>query len=249
MTRATLLSLLVLLATAASAHAQEYRDSYPKNPAIDVQGYVFHLTFTDDSDEVVGVTTARALFLEPGQSALRLDLIGRSVTLDGAGMVVDRVAEASEERGFRHEGDELFIDLGREIRVGDRVEVTVHYSGRPAAGLIIGPNKYGDRTYFSDNWSSRVRNWLPVVDHPYDKATTEMVVVAPIPIASIATVVSAKVGCFRSVRIASFRSCANAPIVSTPPLLVPLFAPPASRRVSSRSPTAQRPAPTTAATQ
>jgi len=55
----------------------------------------------------------------------------------------------------------------------------VDYEGAPTDGLDIGPNKYGDRTFFSDNWSSRVRHWLPVVDHPYDKATTEMIITAP----------------------------------------------------------------------
>ena len=41
----------------------------------------------------------------------------------------------------------------------------------PAAGLLIGPNTHGERTFFSDNWPNKARQWLPVVDHPYDKAT------------------------------------------------------------------------------
>ena len=38
---------------------------------------------------------------------------------------------------------------------------------------------FRDRTFFSDNWSSRVRNWLPTVDHPYDKSANEFVITAP----------------------------------------------------------------------
>ncbi|MCJ7467490.1 MAG: M1 family peptidase, partial [Maribacter sp.] len=40
-------------------------------------------------------------------------------------------------------------------------------------------NKYGDRTFFSDNWPDKGRNWLATIDHPYDKATCEFIVTAP----------------------------------------------------------------------
>ncbi len=53
------------------------------------------------------------------------------------------------------------------------------YHGVPAGGLLVGPNKHGDRTFFSDNWPNKARQWLPVVDHPYDKATAEFRVTAP----------------------------------------------------------------------
>ena len=32
---------------------------------------------------------------------------------------------------------------------------------------------------FSENWPNRARQWLPMIDHPYDKATGEFVVTAP----------------------------------------------------------------------
>ncbi len=174
-----LLLALAFLACASNASAQQYGDSYPINPGIDVLGYVFQLTFSDDSDEVSGVATASVRYLSPGQSQFRLDLIQTSDDLDGKGMTVSRVEMEGKALSFRHEEDQIFIDLGRVMAVQERVQVTVRYAGQSAAGLVIGPNKYGDRTFFSDNWSSRVRNWLPVVDHPSDKATTEMIVVAP----------------------------------------------------------------------
>ena len=49
----------------------------------------------------------------------------------------------------------------------------------PADGLIISKNKYGDRTFFSDNWPDRAHNWLPCNDHPFDKASVEFIVTAP----------------------------------------------------------------------
>ena len=60
-----------------------------------------------------------------------------------------------------------------------RARVVVRYSGTPATGLLIGKNKHGDRTFFSDNWPNRARHWLPTIDHPYDKATSEFIVTAP----------------------------------------------------------------------
>ncbi|MEO5995880.1 MAG: M1 family metallopeptidase, partial [Chitinophagaceae bacterium] len=51
--------------------------------------------------------------------------------------------------------------------------------GVPADGMRIGPNKYGERTFFSENWPNNTRHWLPSIDHPYDKATCEFIVKAP----------------------------------------------------------------------
>ena len=172
-----LLALCLNLASAAQSVEGEYRDSYPRNEAIDMLGYVFELTFSDDSDAVRGRTTATARVQRTGQRELRLDLV--EATSDSKGMNVTAIESDGATLKFRHESNQLFIDLGREAAPGELIEVVISYSGVPAAGLVIGPNKYGDRTFFSDNWSSRVRNWLPVVDHPSDKATTEMIVVAP----------------------------------------------------------------------
>jgi aminopeptidase N len=55
----------------------------------------------------------------------------------------------------------------------------VKYRGVPARGLVIGLNKYKERTFFSVNWPNLARQWLPIVDHPYDKATSEFVITAP----------------------------------------------------------------------
>jgi aminopeptidase N len=173
----TLVSALSTLPSGASA--QDYRDAYPKNPGIDMLGYVFELTLSDQTDVVEGVATATARYVDGGQRELRLDLIQPLDSLDGAGMTVSRVTTGDDDLAFRQADHQLLIDLGRTIPAGERVQVQVHYSGRPSDGLDIGPNRYGDRTFFSDNWSSRVRAWLPVVDHPYDKATTEMIVTAP----------------------------------------------------------------------
>ena len=171
--------LPLLLLITLPARAQDYSDSYPKNTGIDIQGYVFRLAVTDDSDVVMGRTVVDARYVTGGQTTLRLDLLGKTAEREGKGMEVTEVKMDGRELSFAHANDALVIDLGSPVPAGQRITVSVEYEGIPADGMDIGPNTYGDRTFFSDNWSSRVRGWLPVVDHPYDKATTEMIIIHP----------------------------------------------------------------------
>ncbi|NQV73508.1 M1 family metallopeptidase [bacterium] len=176
--------LLLLLLFCSSSVAQEtpydrVSDQYPKNRNIDVLNYAFDIKLADQSDMIEMVATIDVLFVGPGQHQLRLDLVKTSDELDGKGMIIDSITMDGASLAFQHQGDELLIDLGREMPKSERIQVSVTYHGRPALGLIIGPTKYGDHSYFSKNWSSRARNWLATVDHPYDKATSEFIVTAP----------------------------------------------------------------------
>ncbi|WP_419861072.1 M1 family metallopeptidase [Candidatus Palauibacter sp.] len=152
-------------------------DTYPKNPAIDALNYAFALTLSDETDVISGEATIDLRFLEAGIEEVRLDLIEEKP--DGTGMRVRGVAGADGPLEFEHREDALFISLAPPVEAGERRRVTVAYEGVPATGLIIGPNKHGDRTFFSDNWPNKARNWLPTIDHPYDKAASELIVTAP----------------------------------------------------------------------
>ncbi len=180
-----LLSLLLCAAVPAfpvraqPAEPGPVQDGYPKNWDVDVQHYAFALQLSDDTDSIAGQATVEVRFLAPGHSTLRLDLVKQSTALDDRGMVVGRVHMGGRDLAFRHEDDQIFIDLGREANAQELVRLTVEYHGIPATGLQIAPTKHGDRSFFSDNWSSRAKNWLPTVDHPYDKATNEFMVTAP----------------------------------------------------------------------
>ena len=155
----------------------EVPDTYPKNPDIDAINYTFKLSLSDDTDEIVGEATVDLRFRVDGISEIRLDLISQGE--DGSGMAVTGVAAGGESVAFTHEGNELLIHLPVPSRASQRSQYTIRYRGVPATGLIIGDNKHGDRTFFSDNWPNRARNWLPTIDHPYDKAMCEFVVTAP----------------------------------------------------------------------
>jgi aminopeptidase N len=153
-------------------------DNYPRQPAIDIQDYLFKLELRDDTNRIEGQTQVDVLFRTDGASQIFLDLVGKSA--DGkTGMVVSKVMSAGKLLVFRHESNRLLIDLGQASKAGERRLITVDYSGVPADGLIIGPNKNGQRVFFGDNFPDRCRYWLPVVDHPYDKASCEFDITAP----------------------------------------------------------------------
>ncbi len=174
--------ICLVLSTPVRAQETAYDrvgDHYPKNEGIDILHYSFDIHLTDESQVIQVVATVDARFESEGQSQLRLDLVHQSDALDGKGMIVDRVFSGNQELAYDHSDNQLFINLGQSVPAGERRQVSVAYHGKPATGLILDSNKYGDFTVFSDNWSSKARNWLATVDHPYDKATSEFIVTAP----------------------------------------------------------------------
>lgn len=156
-----------------------FTDPYPKNPNIDAINYKFEFELSDDTDEILGRATVDIRFLADGIKTLRLDLIEKSSALDNKGMSVTTVESNGEPVAYKHEDNVLLITLRSPSAKNQRSQFTITYHGIPATGLIIADNKYGDRTFFSDNWPNKGRNWLPTIDHPYDKATCEFVVTAP----------------------------------------------------------------------
>jgi aminopeptidase N len=152
-------------------------DDYPRRIGIDVEHYRFELELSDETDRIEGLATISVRFTNNGVTELPLDLTGLGTS--GRGMTVSSVTAGGQALVFVHESDLLSIVLSAPGRVGERLSVSVSYAGEPDAGLVVGPNRHGDRTFFSDNWPNRARSWLPTIDHPYDKATSEMLVTAP----------------------------------------------------------------------
>ncbi len=155
-------------------------DTYPKNPDIDVLHYAFDLTLSDETDLIRATAAIRVQFKTEGIDRLRLDFIRKSEEMEGKGMVVTGITSESQPLEYTHDAQVLWISLPRPSVAREDRTIVIQYEGIPATGLIIGPNKYGDRTFFSDNWPNKARNWLPTVDHPYDKATCEFRVTAPL---------------------------------------------------------------------
>lgn len=169
-----LLSCILILSTTLS-----FADNYPKNPKIDVLNYAFRIELSDESDQIKCEATIDVRYVGEGVQILRLDLVKSSQKLGNKGMTVTQVMSAGKNLTFSHENDSLLINLPEPSKAQQRSTYTISYSGIPATGLKIANNKYGELTFFSDNWPNLGRNWLAMVDHPYDKATSEFLVTAP----------------------------------------------------------------------
>ena len=151
------------------------KDPYPKNPNIDILNYSFELHLNDSTDIIYGTANIK-LSIKPNEDNVRFDLISKNK--EGKGMSVEYILFNGKEIPYSHVDNVINIDTrGIVYSISDMI--TVKYEGIPITGLIIGPNMHGDRTFFSDNWPNKARNWLPLVDHPYDKSTTDFIIIAP----------------------------------------------------------------------
>ncbi len=153
-------------------------NAFGQSPNIDVLHYAFHLELTDESDEITGRAVVTIKFTEANVASFSLDLIGREDN-GKTGMRVTSVTRNKEALTFNHEDHKIKISLPIAADKGDEQTFMISYQGTPADGLVISKNKYGDRTFFGDNWPNRARHWLPSNDHLSDKATMEFIVTAP----------------------------------------------------------------------
>ena len=175
------LAALIAMAAASSVAA----DTYPRQTGVDAIHYQFRLTLGDQSDEIAGETTITVKFLLDNVRDVQLDLTSAS---GGKGMTVASVRRGgamdipgtrADALVFTHTDNRLRMVLPAPSRAGQEFTFTVRYRGIAAAGFLIGANIHGERTFFSDSWPNQARQWLPMIDHPYDKATGEFIVSAP----------------------------------------------------------------------
>ena len=156
-----------------------WADQYPINKNIDIKHYVFQLRLTDSNDEIIGTTQVTVNFKQAGILNFRLDLINTSTEKKDKGMVVEGVSISNTTVNYTHENDALIIYLPKSSVANETITFTIKYHGIPFDGLRIGATKFGDRSFFNENWPNRGRHWLPILDHPSDKATSEFIVTAP----------------------------------------------------------------------
>ncbi|MEI9921254.1 MAG: M1 family metallopeptidase [Bacteroidota bacterium] len=159
--------LLLFIATVGFA------DPYPKNPDISVSHYIFKLELSDTSDEIAGEASVTVKFKKPVTS-FDLNLIGKAEGTTG--MEVTSVTLSGKPVEYTFKNNLISI---KPTGANDEQTFVIAYKGIPADGLIISKNKFGDRSFFGDNWPDRGRNWLPSIDHTSYKSTVEFIITAP----------------------------------------------------------------------
>ena len=152
------------------------KDGYKRNPFIDIIHYGFSISISDTNNIIYGHAEIDVNFTGPVKT-LEFDLKNKGK--EEKGMTVQNVTFNKGSLKWNHSGDKIMITLTDSLKAGSQGIFSIEYSGEPVDGLIISKNKYGDRTFFADNWPDRARNWIPCVDHPYDKATVDFIITSP----------------------------------------------------------------------
>jgi len=165
-----ILSLVSFTSTFAQNHHTRFEN-------IDIQHYIFKLNLNDSTNKIEGEATIQIKFLKP-QKKITLDLVGLNDSTV-AGMKVNSIYSDGIPLTFKHKKNQLEIKLNQISKTNKVATIKIKYNGIPADGLVISKNKFGERTFFGDNWPNRARYWLPTVDHPSDKASVEFIVHAP----------------------------------------------------------------------
>lgn len=141
---------------------------------LDVKHYTFKIALNDTTNVIEGEAEITMGFLNP-ENEVVLDLVNKNP--EGKGMDVTAVLKNGMALKFEQDSQHLIIqDKGIP---GKENTYTIRYKGVPADGLIISNNKFGQRTFFGDNWPNRAHNWIPCNDHLSDKATVDFIVTAP----------------------------------------------------------------------
>lgn len=151
-------------------------DGYKRNPLIDVLNYTFRISVSDTSDIIYG-EAAISLSFRGEVSSMEFDL--KCIRDDGKGMIIDSASISEYGIKWTHTQNKLRITVDRTMAASSGSILKIKYHGIPVDGLIISKNKFGNRSFFSDHWPDRASNYIPCIDHPYDKATVDFIIIAP----------------------------------------------------------------------
>ncbi|MBK7645198.1 MAG: M1 family metallopeptidase [Planctomycetes bacterium] len=139
---------------------------------IDVESYSLELELLPAERAVRGHERLRFVVREAGITQIALDL---------AGLAVERVRDRDGAAlRFRQEAECLLIDFPRPLARGDARELAIDYAGKPQRGLWFVSEKDGvPRQVFTQGACDDARAWFPCVDHPSERASSELIVRMP----------------------------------------------------------------------
>ena len=146
------------------------------NGGYDVSHYTVTLDIDVDANEISGRTQIEADATQ--------DL--SSFNLDFRGLTVTQVTVGGRPADHSRAGYELTIEPGAPIPVGTTFNATVSYEGQPSTSyapgtsLLIGWINYGAGIIaYGEPWGAS--HWLPVNEHPSDKALYTFIITVPEP--------------------------------------------------------------------
>lgn len=152
-----------------------FLSGFALNTSIDVKHYSLQLAVNDANNNIQLNEKIRFVALK-NASEVRFDLTQKNEQQKG--MLVKKVVQQNKSVRFRQLPEQLILE-GLQLEEGLEYELYFELEGIPTDGLVIGKNKFNQRTFFGDNWPNRAHNWFVCNDHPSDKATIEYEVEVP----------------------------------------------------------------------
>ncbi len=168
---------LIILFLAGFMPQLKAQFSNPQLQKIDAIAYHFTITINDSTD-VIEAIAREQIVLKKNLDSFYLNFLNSS---NEKGMNISAVMNrvTHKKLRFEHKNNKLMIYNSGNWVKNDTIGIEIKYSGIPVDGLYIKNNKYGKRTFFGDNWPNRARYWLPIIDHPSDKALLNFTINAP----------------------------------------------------------------------
>ncbi len=135
------------------------------DPQIDVHYYKLALDISVSSPYLRGTVTVKAQSLSDSLTRIILNLADP--------MMVDSIFISGVRTTFNRSAGNLLISTNRTYRIGNEVEMEIHYRGFPSAtgfGSFAFSNHTGTPWIWSLSEPYGASDWWPCKDHPSDKA-------------------------------------------------------------------------------
>jgi aminopeptidase N len=157
-------------------------------PRHDALHHEISIVVGDTGNHIVGLVQTTWLLRSADPVEVQLDSSFRVIRVltDGEGDTrMGRITFALNPGGG--------VYIPHHKQAGDTLRTSIRYHGPVRDGLIIRTDSLGRRTVFADNWPDRAHHWLPLEDHPSDKATVSLHLEVPAGMQVVANGVLQKV--------------------------------------------------------
>jgi aminopeptidase N len=153
------------------------RAHYAPDRVVDLQHLAVALTIDPAARALSGTVTLRCTAIAPDTRAIELDAVE---------LAIDEVAVGGAAASFRHDGRRLRIELPAPAAAGAELVLAVRYRGTPRRGIyFVGPDAgypHKPVQVWTQGQDEDTRYWLPCIDAPLEKATSEVIVTVPAPL-------------------------------------------------------------------
>lgn len=166
-----LLALLLSLQAAQDPLAVRADTITPHHNAIH---HDITIVVSDTSDHILGNVTTTWVLRDTSAVEVELDSAFRVIRVLTDGQGDNRMARITFAV---NPGGGAYIP--HKKHAGDTLRTTIRYHGPVRDGLVFSKDAAGRRQLFADNWPDRAHRWLPLVDHPSDKASVTLHVEVP----------------------------------------------------------------------